>query len=148
MLWWEIPLAESPNLSVLTSALHYISVGESLILYCEGKWRISAGGEDATEVWTKSNIVEFIITPATTTKDTLACTFPHARELQERRHSAWLQVKHHVAPALSVGRVQCPSAVRTTPYLDSIAVHWRQRCGGNCQGDFCTSEPQSASGTS
>lgn len=44
MLWWEIPLAESPNLSVLTSALHYISVGESLILYCEGKWRISAGG--------------------------------------------------------------------------------------------------------
>lgn len=66
-------MAESPNLSVLTCALHYISVGESLIPYCEGKWRISAGGEDATEVWTKSNIVEFIITPATTTKDTLAC---------------------------------------------------------------------------
>lgn len=115
-------MAESPNLSVLTCALHYISVGESLIPYCEGKWRISAGGEDATEVWTKSNIVEFIITPATTTKDTLACTFPHARELQERQHSAWLQVKRRVAPALSVGRVQCPSAVHTTPYLDSSAV--------------------------
>lgn len=61
-----------------------------------------------TEVWTKSNIVEFIITAAAATKGTLACTFPNARELQERRHSAALQVKLSVTPALSVGRAQCP----------------------------------------
>lgn len=133
-----MPLAESPNLSVLTCALHYISTGESLIPYCGGKWCISAGGEDMTEVWTKSNIVEFIITAAAATKGTLACTFPNARELQERRHSAALQVK-----------LCGPRAMSSTPatYLDSSAVHRRQRCCGNCQGDFCTSEPQSASGT-
>lgn len=97
-------VAESVSLDMCVA---FISVGESLIPYCGGKWCISAGGEDVAEVWTKSNIVEFIITAAAATKGT-SVEHSQMHDLQERQHSARLQVKASITLALSVGRAQRP----------------------------------------